>query len=140
MYTAQSRYLINVAVTPLWSLCALDRALWHSFLAEVKGFGSLLLGASHLLGGSGSRLQFGAPPYPALPAGRGPEAPLPCVFHCGFQHPKFGLRILREGGLSDLYSPFRSHLSADPVPCLAFRYGASGGQVVTSAWEKLWFP
>lgn len=105
--------------------------------AEVQALGCLLLGVSHLYGGSASRLQSGASPHPALPAGRGSEAPLPRVLHCGFQYPKFGLRILREGGLSDLYSTLRSDLSADPVPCLAFRYGAFGGQVVTSAWRSL---
>lgn len=74
--------------------------------------------------GSGSRLQPGATPRPALPAGCGPEAALPRVFDCGFQHPESGLRVLREGGLPDLHSTLRSDLPADAVPRLAFGYGA----------------
>lgn len=105
-------------------------------LAEVQGGGHLLSGAPHAHGGSGSRLWAGAPPCPALPAGRGTEAPLPRVFDCGFQHPKPGLRILREGGLFDLYPALRSDLPADPVPRLAFRYGAFRGHVGRSAWKS----
>lgn len=122
-YMAQSRHWINVGVS-CFSHSALDRGPLLGSLAELWGSGALLLRAPHLYGGSGSRLRSGAPPHPALPAGRGSEAPLPRVFNCGFQYPEFGLGILREGGLSDLHSTLRSDLSADSVPCLAFRYGA----------------
>lgn len=104
-------------------------------LAEVQGRGCPLSGAPPPHGGSGCRLRAGAPPRPALPAGRGTKAALPRVFDCGFQHPKPGLRILREGGLSDLYPALRSGLPADPVPRLAFRYGGVfRGRVGMSAW------
>lgn len=43
MYIAQSRHLINVGVIPLWSLCALGRALLLDSLADVQGVGPLHL-------------------------------------------------------------------------------------------------